>query len=442
MRPENTLRSSEDRRGTSFRAGCWKILETVGGFDPTMLELGQIFMTLGAVLLAGFLADALGRRTALPRVTLLIAVGLLVGPSALDLLPPSGDAWFTLTSHMALAMVGFLLGESLSLQKLRENGRAVLWISASVVILGGAIVSAGLVFAGFPLAIALVLGGIAAATDPVATADVVHTSGARGRFTNTLLGVVAIDDAWGLIGFSLLLTAAQAFSGGVWGMEMLSQAAWEVGGAIVVGGALGLPMALLTGRVRAGEPTLAEALGFVFLCTGIALSLEVSFLLAAMVMGAVVANVARHHSRPFHAIEGIEWPFIILFFVLAGATLRLESLAGVGALAAAYVLLRVLGRVVGGAVGAAMADGDDGMRRFIGIAMLPQAGVALGMALVATTRLPQFREPILALVISTTILFELLGPVATRLALGWAGETAVRDANPEVESGEEPPTND
>ncbi len=89
-----------------------------------------------------------------------------------------------------------------------------------------------------------------------------------------------------------------------------------------------------------------------------------------------------------------------------------------------------------------MADGDDGMRRFIGIAMLPQAGVALGMALVAATRLPQFREPILALVISTTILFELLGPVATRLALGWAGEAGARDDNPEVESGEESPTND
>jgi Kef-type K+ transport system membrane component KefB len=409
-----------------------------GGRDSIMPELSPIFVTLGLVLLAGFLADAVGRRTALPRVTLLIAIGLLIGPSAFDLLPPAGSTWFPFVSHIALAMVGFLLGASLSLRRLRSNVHAVFWISASVVVLGGLIVSTGLVLAGFPLAMALVLGGVAAATDPVATSDVVRASGARGPFTNTLLGVVAIDDAWGLVVFSLLLTAAEAVLGGVWGTEMLAHAAWEVLGAILVGGILGLPMALLTGRVRAGEPTLAEALGFVFLSAGVALWFEVSFLIAAMVMGAVVANLARHHTRPFHAIEGIEWPFIVLFFVLAGASLQIESLLDVGVLAGSYVFLRIIGRVVGGAVGAAMAGEDGAMRRFMGLAMLPQAGVALGMALVATTRLPQFREPILALVISTTILFELIGPVMTRLALGWAGEVRRDDTQRTLESANEP----
>jgi len=393
-----------------------------------MLELSRIFLTLGAVLLAGFVADGVGRRTALPRVTLLIAIGLLVGPSGFDLLPPSRNAWFPFVAHLALAMVGFLLGASLSAKESRENARAVLWISASVVVLGGAIVSTGLVLAGFPVVMALVLGGIASATDPVATSDVVHANGARGRFTSTLLGVVAIDDAWGLIYFSLMLTAAEAVSGDIWGLAVLSHAAWEVVGAIVLGCVLGLPMALLTGRVRAGEPTLAEALGFVFLCTGLALWFEVSFLLAAMVMGAVVANFARHHTRPFHAIQGIEWPFVVVFFVLAGASLELESLAGVGALAAAYVALRVLGRIAGGAVGAGFGGERGAIRRFMGLAMLPQAGVALGMALIATTRLPEFREPVIALVISSTILFELLGPVMTRFTLGWAGEMGSDDA--------------
>ncbi|MCP4039445.1 MAG: cation:proton antiporter [bacterium] len=406
------------------------------------MDLSRILVTLGIVLIAGFFADALGRRTALPRVTLLIAFGLLIGPSALNLLPPSGDNWFALASHVALAMVGFLLGESLSFRKLRKNGRAVFSISASVVIVGGAIVSSGLVFAGFPLAIALVLGGVAAATDPVATVDVVRSSNAKGPFTSTLLGVVAIDDAWGLIVFSLLLTAAQALSGGIWGLEMLAHAAWEVCGAALLGCALGLPMAMLTGRVRAGEPTQAEALGFVFLCSGIALWLEFSFLLAAMTMGAVVANLARHHSRPFHAIEGIGWPFVVLFFVLAGASLHLESLAEFGALAAAYVLLRVTGRALGAAVGANLARGSVAMRRFMGLAMLPQAGVALGMALVATARMPEHREAILAVVISTTIAFELIGPVFTRLALQWAGEAGAGDGDTSFDSTKQDATDD
>jgi Kef-type K+ transport system membrane component KefB len=408
----------------------------VGGRDSMMHELSQIFVTLGSVLLAGFVADAVGRRSALPRVTLLIAIGLLFGPSALDLLPPTSDAWIPFVSHVALAMVGFLLGESLSLRRLRGNARAVLWISICVVVFGSAIVSAGLALAGIPLAMALLLGGVAAATDPVATSDVIHSSAARGPFTNTLLGVVAIDDAWGVILFSLLLTAAEAVSSGIWGFEMLSRAAWEVGGGILVGALIGLPMALLTGRVRAGEPTLAEALGFVFLCTGVAFWFEVSFLLAAMTMGAVVANLARHHIRPFNAIEGIEWPFIILFFVLAGASLRIEALAQVGTLAAGYVSLRVLGRIVGSAVGASIARKHGPIRRFMGIAMLPQAGVALGMVLVATTRLPEYREPMIALVVSATILFELFGPLCTRLALIRAGEAGMAQSPSEIQSEE------
>ena len=132
-----------------------------------MEELSHIFLTLGLVLLAGFVADAIGRTTALPRVTLLIAIGLLIGPSNFDLLPTDRGAWYPFVSHIALAMVGFLLGASLSRRQLRENARAVIWISASVVVLGSAIISVGLVLAGVPLVLALVLGGVATATDPI-----------------------------------------------------------------------------------------------------------------------------------------------------------------------------------------------------------------------------------------------------------------------------------
>ena len=159
-----------------------------------------------------------------------------------------------------------------------------------------------------------------------------------------------------------------------------------------------------------------------FLCGGLALYLGVSFLLAAMVMGAAVANLATHHDRPFHAIEGIEWPFIILFFVLAGASLELETLLQLGTIGSAYVILRIIGRLLGGWLGGTLARAPSSLRRGMGGALMPQAGVAVGMALVAVERFPEFGPVILPVVFASTILFEIFGPVMTRRALTAAGE--------------------
>jgi NhaP-type Na+/H+ or K+/H+ antiporter len=387
-----------------------------------MDNLAEIFITLGALFLLGLLTDLIGRHTPLPRVTLLLVFGFLCGPAGADLLPRTPDRWFPTVANMALVMVGFLLGGKLTLPSLREHGRLVLWVSITAVVVTVLIVGVGLVLVGVPLEIALVLAGIAPATAPAATIDVIHESRSQGPFTSTLLGVVALDDAWGLIAFSLLLAAVEVIGGQGNGAEVLRSAMWEVGGAVLVGLAVGVPAAYLTGRVQPGEPTLVEALGAVFLCGGIAIRLEVSFLLASMTLGFVVANLARHHSRPFHAIEGIEWPFMILFFVLAGASLRVVALAGLGALVASgYVVLRVAGRLVGGWAGVAASRGELS-GRWMGLALMPQAGVALGMALVASERLPELGEVVLPAVITATVLFEVLGPILTRQALVRVGE--------------------
>ena len=168
---------------------------------------------------------------------------------------------------------------------------------------------------------------------------------------------------------------------------------WDLAGALILGIVLGVPMAYLSGRISTGEPLQAEALGMVFLCGGLALWLEVSFILAAMVMGAVVVNLARHHKRPFHAIEGIEWPFLVLFFVLAGASLEIDVLWAAGAGLAGYVVLRVIGRLLGAWLGGMLCADNPAERWWMGLAMLPQAGVALGMALVAAQRTSNFQRP-------------------------------------------------
>jgi Kef-type K+ transport system membrane component KefB len=387
-----------------------------------MENLSEAFLTLGVILILGLATDAIGRRTPLPRVTLLLILGFLIGPSGLKLLPEFSKMWFPFITDAALLMIGFLLGEKLSLSLLGSNSRAILWISISEVFITAAVVLVGLLLIGVSIDITLLLAAIATATAPAATVDVVREIRAAGHFTRTLLGIVAIDDAWGLILFSFLLAIVHTLTGQGSGTDLLLNAIWDLGGAIIIGILLGLPMSYLTGRIRPGEPTLAEALGLVFLCGGFAIWFEVSFILASMVLGGVVANLARHHKRPFHAIENIEGPFLILFFVLAGASLHLESLLHIGLIGMFYVIFRVVGRILGAWTGGHFSHADSQTKRWMGIALMPQAGVAMGMALIAKENFPNIGETIVTIVIGATVIFELIGPVLTRKALVSVGE--------------------
>jgi Kef-type K+ transport system membrane component KefB len=136
-----------------------------------------------------------------------------------------------------------------------------------------------------------------------------------------------------------------------------------------------------------------------------------------MVMGAVVANLASHHERPFHEIEGIEDPFLILFFILAGASLELSSVVQVGGILVIYLVARFAGKLLGGWLGGFLGGSDIVTRRYIGFALMPQAGVAIGMALIAIERFPEYRDVLLPTVIGSTVIFELIGPLCTRLAI-------------------------
>ena len=304
---------------------------------------------------------------------------------------------------------------------LRKHSREILSVSLTVVVVTAIVVGVGLALLGVPILLCLLLAGVATATAPAASQDVVRQTGAAGPFTDTLLGVVAIDDAWGLIAFSILLVLAKAIMGDD-GISILMHGLWEIGGSLLVGLAVGLPAAFLTGRLREGEPVQIEALSVVFLCAGLAIWLNVSFLLAGIVAGAIVVNLAKHHNRAFHEIEHVEWPFMVLFFISAGALLDLEALQQIGLIGIAYILLRFGSRIFGGWLGATVAGAPIIHRQWIGIALVPQAGVALGMALIAGTHLPEMKETLLAVVVGSTVIFEIVGPVLTQLALHKVGE--------------------
>ncbi len=381
-----------------------------------MTSQASTFVTLGLLFIGGLATDFIGRHTFLPRVSALIIFGFLIGPSALDVIPYSFSSWSPYITDMILVMVGFLLGSSLTVAGLKEYGRSVFYISVSVVILTTIVVGGGLWLIGVPFPLAILCGGIASSTDPTATVDVVRELKVKNSFSRIILGIVAVDDAWGLILFSILFMVVQSMNGEGGAINVLFKVFWDVGGALAVGAVLGMPMSFLTGRIRPGEPTLVEAMGMVLLCGGIALWLHVSYLLAAMTMGMVVANVARNHLRPFHAIESIEWPLMVLFFIFAGASIRLEHLCHSGLVIAVYIGLRITGRFVGSKIGGRLAGAGTQIENWIGLALMPQAGVAMGMALVASQHFKELNV-IVTIIATATVFFEIFGPISTRYVL-------------------------
>ncbi|MFC3616314.1 cation:proton antiporter [Lutimaribacter marinistellae] len=380
------------------------------GYASALIALGLLFA-------AGLGADALGRRTRLPRVTLLLACGLIAGGPGLDLIPATLKEIYPVVTVIALTMVAFLLGGELSIRTLRQHGRAIVVISLAVVMVTLLVVGLGLAALGVPVAAAVMIAAIATATDPAATYDVIRQTGSRGSFTRTLKGIVAIDDAWGVMVFALMVVTAQALTGAGSGIEVLAEALAEIALSLLLGLAIGLPGALLTGRLSSGEPLRIEALGLVFLTAGLSLWFDLSYLIAGMTAGAVIVNFARHHTRAFREIEHLEWPFMIIFFILAGATLEAQMLWTVGPVLVGYIVFRLLGRLLGGWLGATLAGVPQAERVWYGPALLPQAGVAIGMALIAGEVFPDHAAMITALSIGATVVFELAGPLVTERAL-------------------------
>jgi Kef-type K+ transport system membrane component KefB len=379
-------------------------------------------LAIGLVLGLSILCDAAARRLRLPRVTILVLAGVAIA-AIVRLL--TGQEARALTAgiaapllDVALVMVAFLLGGDLTAERWRRTGRAVLGLSLSVMLASGLLVGGGLLWLGYPAMIALPLAAMAVATDPAAVQDVVDEVGGGGRRGEVLRGVVAIDDAWGIIAFGIAL-AALGWLTDADGAQALLMAGWELGGSIVLGCAVGVPAAYLTGRLRPGQPTQAEALAIILLIAALADILEVSSLLAGMTAGVAIANLGRHHERSFREIEQIEWPFLVLFFVAAGAAADPKQVATALPLIIAYVALRAASRLFGGWAARPLLRREDGVDPgWLGLGLMPQAGVAMGMALLVAERYPAVAGDLVAVAVAATIIFETLGPVLTRRSLG------------------------
>lgn len=386
---------------------------------------------LGFILVAGLFSARLINKVKFPAVTAYLVLGILIGPALLRLIPGAILDASGLVSNIVLGIIAFNIGQNFSRDNFRKIGKSVIWIS--ILEACGAWFLVTLVFAVIlrqPFYISLLFGAIASATAPAATVMVIREYRAKGNFTDTLLGVVAIDDAWCLIIFAVSLAISQAIFNHMLATSFLLRvflnSLLSIFGAFILGGVIAVLLSFFSRVIRTQTEFLTFTLGFIFLNIGIARQLNLSVLLANMFLGAILVNINQTSFKFFDSIKTIDSSLFLLFFVLAGANLDIRILPKLGLIGFAYLILRVIGKISGASLGARISYASKEIKRYLGLGLVPQAGVALGCALIAKSDFPGVGGMLFTTIVATTVIYELIGPLCTKYALQKAGEIVIQ----------------
>ncbi len=389
------------------------------------------FLYIAIMIFCGMAFGRLAKLCKLPNVTGYLVAGLLLGPAIPSLIPgcefggiipAHAIESFNMISGAALGFIAFSIGTEFKLSYFKRVGVTPVVIAVMESLLAVVCVVVVLVVTGHDLAFSLVLGSIAAATAPAATVMVINQYKAKGKVTETLLSVVAIDDAAALILFGLATAVAQAVASGSFTASSIIHPLWEIFGALICGFLLGLLFVIPLRWFKKDGNRLALIIGFVFAGVGIARLCGFSELLLCMAMGAGLANFSSQLRHITKLTDGLTPPIFLLFFVTSGAELQLSAIPAIGLIGVLYVLFRVVGKVGGAYIGAAMCKADKNVRKYLGFSLVPQAGVAIGLSLAAATTVPQYADKIRAIILCATLIYELVGPAITKIALTKAGE--------------------
>lgn len=384
----------------------------------------NMLLSMAAAIALGLLLTRIAKKINLPNVTAYLVAGLAVGPYCLNLFDQDALAGVAQITSVALGFIAFSIGGEFKWESLKRVGTKAVIITLFQALAALALVDIVLLVFGFDVPLSITLGAIATATAPAATLMVVRQYRAQGTMTNTLLSVVAMDDAVGLAAFSISLAIAQSLTSGAAPTlyNMLVSPLLEIMLSLVVGGLLGALLSFLMRFFRSRANRLSLMLAAVLAGVALADGYGLSSLLTCMAIGAAMVNLRDDSEMLVETIDRWTPPLFTLFFVISGAELDLHVLSTVGILGLLYILARSLGKYFGARVGASVVKSEPKIRKYLGLTLLPQAGVAIGMAQVVITKLPEYGAEIRAVVLCATLVYELIGPVITRIALERSGE--------------------
>ena len=380
---------------------------------------------LAVAMLAGLLMTRVTRLVKLPNVTAYLIAGVLIGPCVLKLVPEAELNNFSIITEAALGFIAFSIGDQFKLSSLKALGKSALIITALESLGAVVVVMSITLLLGFDPIVCVMLGALSASTAPAATLLIVRQYKTSGPLTDMLLPVVAADDATGLIAYSICVNIA---------LGMVNHDSFSVTNtiliplvdivlALLVGALIGFALALSNKYFRSHTNRMSLAIAAVFLGVGVAEHFDLSNLLLCMAMGAVYVNLRDDAERVLGCIDDWTYPLFMLFFVISGAELNLATLPKVGLIGIIYIFARFGGKFLGSWIGGTITHQPPVVKDNIGWALMPQAGVAIGMATMALAQLPlEYGQQIQTVILSATLVYEIVGPIASKNALKRAGE--------------------
>jgi Kef-type K+ transport system membrane component KefB len=320
-------------------------------------------------------------------------------------------------------------------------GRRILLLTLIESAFAATLVSGTMLLLGLSLPVALLLGAVAVATAPASTLMVIREADSRGPLTDNLLGIIALNNIYCITTYSLIaagidLTVALSGPGEVSALESLYRSVyplvWQLIGSVALGYLVGLVLGLWSAQVSESGEMLILLAGSILLCVGAARFLDLSPLIASMAVGATMVNLSPRGRALFDALSGTDPPFYAIFFVLAGADMDVALVREMGWLGVGYVGARACGKFFGARLGARRLGLDEGVQRYLGFALLAQAGLAVGLTIVIQNRFPAYADTVSTIVLASVGIHEMFGPVLTRFALDRAGEVGAEPSEPQT----------
>lgn len=392
-------------------------------------------LNIGIILISGLISSVILRKLKLPDVLSYILVGILIGNSFFNIVNPEIIKYENLLTSLSLGFIAFLIGESLRIKDLKEIGK-----SGIIVTIVQAIVTTFIVFIGFYLLsyfkiikinysfeLSLILGVTATATAPAATFLVLRQYRAKGPLTNYILMAVTLDDAIGIIFFDIAVTIIKSSINGskINLLESFYSFSKEFLLSLLIGFLLGLLISKIVKYFKSTEEILILSLSFIMLGVGLAEQFNLSPLLLNIILGATFANLSIRSENVFRNVENWLPPVFLIFFVISGSTFNLSLIIKNFVFIIIYFILRSLGKIYGCFFGAEISRAPVNVKKYLGLSMLSQAGVAIGFSVYIKNLFPQIAY-INTIILAGVIIFEIIGPIGVKYSIFKANEFSLK----------------
>lgn len=385
----------------------------------------DLFFKLSIIILIGLVGGRVAKKLKLPSVSGYIVAGLILGPSFIDLVSHQDLGSLSFITDIALAAIAFSIGNEFLLSDMKKVGKRTLILTVAEVIGALAVVFIAMFFIfKQPFEFSLVIASMSAATAPAGIVMVIRELRADGPLVKTILPVVALDDALGIMVFGVALSLAKMTSGleEFTVFKIISAPLIEIFGSLLLGFLLGVILTYLAKKAKGRDELLKISLAFILAAVGASNFFNLSPLLTAMMMGGTLVNLKQNSKRVFGTLNEFTPPINLLFFTLAGMSLDLKVLASVSLLGVGYIFARASGKIIGAGVGARALGESITMQKYLGLSLLTQGGISIGLSSIVASELPQFSESIITVILFSVLVFEIMGPILAKVAITRAGE--------------------